>query len=103
VRRGEVWWHQRGDVKRRPVVILTRDTAIDRLNKLMAAPITTTVRGLASEVQVGPDDGLRHDSAVNLDNATLIDKRELRERIASLGPAKMHELCHALVAATGCD
>jgi mRNA interferase MazF len=103
MRRGDVWWHERTGVKRRPVVILTRDVAIDRLNKLIAAPITTTVRGIGSEVKVGPEDGLRHESAVNLDNTTLIDKNELRERIATLGPDRLRDLCHALDAATGCD
>jgi len=103
MRRGDVWWHEREGVKRRPVVILTRDTAIDRLNKLIAAPITTTVRGIGSEVEVGPEDGLRHESAVSLDNTALIDKTDLRERIARLGPDRMRDLCHALDAATGCE
>jgi mRNA-degrading endonuclease toxin of MazEF toxin-antitoxin module len=60
VRRGDVRWCVRPDRNPRPYVILTRPEAISDLDKLIAAPITSIVRGLASEVQVGPDDGLRH-------------------------------------------
>jgi mRNA interferase MazF len=50
VRRGEVWWHESPDSKRRPVLILTRDEAVDRVFNVIAVPATGTVRGLVTEV-----------------------------------------------------
>jgi mRNA-degrading endonuclease toxin of MazEF toxin-antitoxin module len=72
MRRGEVRWHEPPDDKRRPVLILTRAEAIGSLNKLVAAPATGTIRGLASEVAVGPEDGMLRESVISLDNTTLV-------------------------------
>jgi mRNA-degrading endonuclease toxin of MazEF toxin-antitoxin module len=83
-------------------VILTRDEAIAGVDKLVAAPTTRTVRNLVSEVQVGPDDGLRLESVISLDNTTLVRKSLLTDRITTLGPEKMAAVCRALNAATGC-
>ncbi len=102
MRRGEIWWHEPPDEKRRPVLILTRDEAIDRLNKLVAAPTTGTIHGIPSEVPVGPNDGMPHESAISLDNTTLVRKALLTERIAMLGPERMSEVCRAMAYATGC-
>lgn len=102
--RGEVWLHERPDRKARPVVVLTRDEAIGGLNKILVAPTTGTVRGLRTEVHVGPEDGLRQAGVLNLDNTFLAHKRYLTRRIAErVGPHKMHEVCTALDKATGCD
>lgn len=102
MKRGEVWVYERPNYPPRPYVILTRNEAIDGLGKLVAAPTTRTVRNLASEVQVGPDDGLRFESVVSLDNTTLVRKSLLTDRITTLGPEKMAAVCRALNAATGC-
>jgi mRNA interferase MazF len=102
MRRGEIWWHEPPDEKRRPVLILTRDEAIRRLNKLVAAPATGTIHGIPSEVQVGPEDGMPRESAISLDNTTLVRKALLTERIATLSPGKMDEVCRALAYATSC-
>ncbi len=101
MKRGEVWWHEPPDDKRRPVSILTRDEAIDSLNKLVAAPATGTIRGLASEVPVGPDDGMPVKSVISLDN-TLVRKALLTERITTLSSERMNEVCKALDYATSC-
>jgi len=103
VRRGDVWWVAIPDEQPRPYVILTRPEAIAGLEKIVAAPATRTIRGIATEVQVGPDDGMRVDSVINLDGVTVIPKEFLHDRIATLGPHKMHEVCAALDKATGCD
>lgn len=102
MRRAEVWWVEPPDEQPRPYVILTRHGAIRHLEKVIAAPVTRNARGIATEVQVGPDDGLRHESAVNLDNTALIHKAHLRNRITTLGPHKMHAICRALDLATSC-
>ncbi|HEY5344681.1 MAG TPA: type II toxin-antitoxin system PemK/MazF family toxin [Solirubrobacteraceae bacterium] len=95
MRRGEVWWHEPPDDKRRPVLILTRAEAIDSLNKLVVAPATGTVRGLPSEVPVGPDDGMPRDSVISLDNTTLVRKALLTKRITTLGSERMDKVCRA--------
>ncbi len=102
MKRGEIWWHEPPDSKRRPVLILTRDEAVGRLNKLVVAPATGTIRGIPSEVQIGGEDGMPRESAISLDNTTLIRKALLTQRITELGPEKMDEVCRALDTATGC-
>jgi mRNA interferase MazF len=102
MRRGDVWWHEPPDEKRRPYLLLTRDEAIDKLNKLVAAPATGTIRDIPSEVTVGPEDGMPHDSVISLDNITVLDKTLLIERITTLSPERMDEVCKALGYATSC-
>ena len=55
--RGEIWWCELPEVGRRPVVVLSRDTAIPRLRRTLVGPCTTTIRGLPSEVVLEPNDG----------------------------------------------
>lgn len=102
MKRGEVWWHEPPEEKVRPVVILTRNEAIDRLNKLVVAPATGRIRGIPSEVEVSRKEGMPHDSVINLDNTALARKSELTERITELGASKMVEVCRALAVATSC-
>ena len=102
--RGEIWnFRFESPDKRRPVVILTRSEALPLLRTATVAPVMSTIRGLPSEVIVGPDEGLRHVSAINLDNIQTVDQRHLRQYLGSLGDAKMREVCRALAIATGCD
>ena len=103
-RRGEIWHFQfEPPDKRRPVVILTRSEALPLLRTATVAPVMSTIRGLPSEVLVGPDEGLRHVSAINLDNVQTVDQRRLRRYVGSLGELKMREVCRALAIATGCE
>lgn len=67
--------------KVRPVVILTREVALGRLNNVTVAPITSTVREIATELPVGPDNGLDHDCAVSLDNIVTIRAGQLDRQI----------------------
>jgi mRNA interferase MazF len=102
MRRGEVWWHEPPDDKRRPVLVLTRDEAIGHLDKLIVAPATGTIRGIPTEVPVGRADGMPQESVISLDNTTLVWKAMLIENVTTLGPAKMADVCRALNAATSC-
>ena len=69
----------------------------------MVAPITSTIRGLPSEVIVGIDEGLKHDSAINLDHVQTIEQQRLLHGfVGSLSDAKMRRVCRALSLATGC-
>jgi mRNA interferase MazF len=89
--------------KRRPVLVLTRQDAIGLLRTAIVAPITSTIRGAPSEVVVGIDEGLKRDSAVNLDHVQTVDQSLLRRYLGSLSRGKMASVCHALAVATGCS
>lgn len=102
MRRGEVWWHEPPDAKRRPVLILTRDEAIDRVLDVIAVPATGVVRGLPTEVELGRADGMPIDCVLAVDNTFSAEKAFLTERITALGPDKLAELCRVLRAATNC-
>ena len=103
VRRGEVWRYRfKAPDKLRPVVVLSRPEVIDLLHTVMVAPITSTVRGAPSEVLVGINEGLRHESAVNLDHVQTIEQA-LVGYVGSLAPEKMRAVCRALAIAVGCD
>ena len=101
--RGEVWWCELTDVGRRPVVVLSRDTAIPRLRRAIVAPCTTTIRGLLSEVVLEPaDDPVPKRSAVNLDSVESVSIAVLVERLGRLADVRMVEVCRALEIAVDC-
>lgn len=98
VARNEVYWADLGPpAGRRPVCVLTRDAAAGVLQAVCCAPITRTVRGIASEVAVGPEEGLPDDGVISCDNLMTIPKGRFdREPVGVLGPAKRMELDRAL-------
>ena len=100
-RRGEIWLADLD--KRRPVIVLTRDPLGRLLHSVIVGPITSTVRGLSTEVPVGPKDGVRVASVVNLDNLQLLDRRLLRRKVGQLSAARMSEICTSVSIAIGCD
>jgi mRNA interferase MazF len=103
VARGEIWSYRfKGPDKRRPVLVLSRPEVIPLLNTVMVAPITSTRRGAPSEVNVGVDEGLKHECAVNLDHVQTVEQNRLIGFIGTLSPAKMQQVCRALAIATGC-
>ena len=89
--------------KRRPVVVLTRDSAVGYLANVTVAPVTSTIRGVPSEVLLGEEDGMKARCAVNLHNVLTVSQARLGRRVARLGPARMHEICSAVGFALGCD
>ena len=89
--------------KVRPVLVLTRAVALGNLTWVSVAPITSTIRGIAVEVPVGPRNGLGHDSVVNLDNVVTIRKSDLGGRIGCLLSGQEPELTAALHAAYDLD
>lgn len=102
-RRGEIWQYRFGPPdKRRPVVVLTRQDVLSLLHTAMVAPITSTIRGIPSEVVVGLEEGLKNDSAVNLDHVQTVEQRLLHRYVGTLSDAKMRAVCRALAVATAC-
>lgn len=102
VARGEVWWHEHPDERRRPYLVLTRDAAIPLLNQVLAVPATRTRRGIPTEVDLDESDGMPQPCVLTLDNLRLVRPVYLTQRLAVLGPERMHRVCQALHAATGC-
>jgi mRNA interferase MazF len=103
---------ERGDVrffrfappdKQRPVLVLTRTSAIDYLARVTVAPITSTRRGVPSEVALGPEDGMKQPCAVNLHNVVTVPKGGVGRRLTQLGPQRLKEVCAALAFALACD
>ena len=103
ISRGEIWMYAfRAPDKRRPILVLTRQEVIGLLRTVMVAPITSTIYGAPSEVLVGVAEGLKHDSAVNLDHVQTVEQDRLTRRLGSLSPGRMREVGRALAVATGC-
>jgi mRNA interferase MazF len=104
VNRGEIWnFRFSSPDKQRPVLVLSRQEVIGLLHTVMVAPVTSAIRGLASEVVVGVDEGLKRSSAVNLDHVQTVEQSRLVRFVGHLPQAKMREVCRALAVATGCD
>jgi mRNA interferase MazF len=88
--------------KQRPVLILTRDSAVGHLSTVTVAPISSTVRGVPSEVMLDVDDGMKGHCAVNLHNAVTVSQERLGKRVTSLSATRMREVCVALRFSLGC-
>jgi len=100
--RGEVRRYGFGRTdKKRPVVILSRQSALEFLGEVTIAPVTSTVRDIPSEVFLSAHDGMPRDCAVNLDHIQTVAKGKIGPVIAVLGAAKMDELRDAILFALG--
>jgi len=100
-RQGEIWWAEAED-KRRPVLVVTRSDAIPVLTWLVVAPVTRTVRGIPTEVALGPDHGLPVECAATFDNLQPIRRSYLSQRLGRLGVEDTVEICRALSALADC-
>ncbi|MEK6301911.1 MAG: type II toxin-antitoxin system PemK/MazF family toxin [Acidobacteriota bacterium] len=102
---GDVYWYTfRAPDKRRPVLILTRSSATAFLTGITVVPITTTIRGIPSEVVLTEaEDGMFADCAVNTDNIQTIQKVNLDAFITHLTQARMREVRAAIEFALGFD
>lgn len=100
-RRGEIWLADLD--KTRPVVVLTRDPLGQLLHSVVVAPVTSRIRGLSTEVPLGPDEGLRQQSVANLDNVELLSRERLDVRIGRASAGTMRAICGALSIALGCS
>jgi mRNA interferase MazF len=104
MKRGEIRWYEfQPPDKRRPVLILTRDSVLPHLNDVTIAPITSTIRGIASEVKLSTADGMPQDCAVNFHHLQTVSKRKIGRLITALSPEKMRQVGPALCFALGVD
>ncbi len=102
MKRGEVRWYRFASPdKRRPVVILTRDSTLEYLGEVTVAPVTSTIRDIPSEVVLTARDGLSRDCAANLDHVQTVAKSRIGPIITTLSTEKLSEIRAALLFALG--
>ena len=95
--RGEVRWYRfAAPDKRRPVVILTRDSVIASLGEVTVAPVTTHIRDIPSEVVLSPGDGMPRECAVNCDHVQTLPQGRLGATITRLSEEKLSAVSAAL-------
>ena len=100
--RGEVRWYKfQNPDKKRPIVILTRSSALDFLGEITVAPVTSTIRDIPSEVLLGREDGMPRECAVNLDHIQTVSKGRVGSLITTLQTSKMYEIRSSLLFALG--
>jgi mRNA interferase MazF len=104
MKRGEVRWYEFSPLdKRRPVLILTRDSIVPYLNELTIAPITSTIRGIPSELVLGVEDGMPQECAINFDHIQTVTKARLGRLITALSAEKLRQIGPAVCFALGLD
>jgi mRNA interferase MazF len=100
--RGDVWFADVQGDKRRPVLILTREPLTRHLHSVICAPITSKIRNLSTEVAIGTEAGLVHDSVANFDNMFLLPRSRLLRRLGRVEDATLPLVCAAATRAIGC-
>ena len=97
MKRGEVRWYRFAKPdKKRPVLILTRDSVLAYLGEVTVAPITTTIRDIPSEVALSREDGLPRPCAINCDHLQTVSKARIGARITALPPARLDQVAQAV-------
>lgn len=99
---GELWLMETPNQKRRPVLIVSRTEVIDAMNNVVVAPVTSTIRRIATCIPVGPDEGIDHDSVATFDNLSAVPKSVLTRRLGALGGNARFQICQALAALADC-
>ncbi len=104
MKHGDVFYYEfQSPDKRRLVVILTRTSAISFLHSVTIAPITSTIRGIPTEVMLSPTEGFANDSVISLDNIQTVPKAKLKTYLTHLSPAKLQAVHRAISFALGFD
>ena len=97
MKRGEVRWYKfKHPDKKRPVLILTRDSILEYLGEVTIAPIMTTIRDIPSEVPLSKHDGVPRDCAVNFDHIQTVSKGKIGSLITALSPKKQKQVAEAI-------
>jgi mRNA interferase MazF len=89
--------------KKRPVLVLTRESAISVLNSVTVAPITSTIRSIPTELLLTEQDGVPHTCAANFDSLQTVPKSNIGDRITRLTSRRMKEAAAAASFALGFD
>lgn len=102
LQRGQVWWGEIEEAGRRPFLVMSRDAAIPVLNSVLAAPVTRTIRGIPTELPLGPEDGMPADCVASFDNLRVVPRANLVDHICTLRPGRLSLACAALRTAADC-
>ena len=98
MKRGEIRWYKfKAPDKKRPVLILTRDSILEYLGEVTVAPITSTIRDIPSEVFLSKNDGMPKDCVINFDHIQTVSKVKIGSLIATLSPGKMKQVREAIL------
>jgi mRNA interferase MazF len=98
MRRGEIRWYKfKAPDKKRPVLILTRNSIIKYLGEVTVAPVTSTIRNIPSEVFLSENDGMPKDCAINFDHIQTVSKSKIGSLIMTLMPEKLKQVRDALI------
>jgi len=89
--------------KERPVVVLTRSSALRYLTYVTIAPITSTIRDIPSEVVLDETDGMKRKCAINVDHIITVPRSRLGKRVASVSAARLRDVAHAIAFALELD
>lgn len=97
MKHGEIRWYKFvSPDKKRPVLILTRDSVIEYLNEITIAPITSTIRNIPSEVLLTKNDAMAKDCAINFDHIQTVSKNKIGSLITILSKEKLEEIQKAI-------
>jgi len=97
MKRGEIRWYKfQSPDKKRPVLILTRDSVLEYLGEVTIAPITSTIRDIPSEVYLSSQDGMPRDCAINCDHIQTVAKGRIGSLITTLSSDKLKEVSNAI-------
>jgi mRNA interferase MazF len=97
MKRGETRWYKfLPPDKKRPILILTRNSVLEYLGEVSVAPLTTAVRNIPSEVFLSKADGVFQDCAVNCDHLQTVSKKQIGPLITSLPPSKLIDVGRAI-------
>jgi len=97
MKRGEIRWYKfKAPDKRRPVLILTRDSILEYLGEATVAPVTSTVRDIPSEIFLSKQDGMTRDCAINFDHIQTVSKAKIGSLITRLSKEKLEQVREAI-------
>jgi mRNA interferase MazF len=99
---GQIWWADIPDEKVRPVLVLTRSNVAPLLRQVLVAPITSTSRGLATEVSLDEQNGVVTGSVASVDNARQLSVSDLLRQVGEIDIVRWPEVCTAMAAVLGC-
>ncbi len=98
MKRGEIRQYKfKAPDKKRPVLILTRDSILEYLGEVTVAPITSTIRDIPSEVFLSENDGMPEDCVINFDHIQTVSKAKIGSLITTLSPGKIEQVREAIL------
>ncbi|MFO8009554.1 MAG: type II toxin-antitoxin system PemK/MazF family toxin [Dehalococcoidia bacterium] len=98
MKRGEIRWYKfKPPDKKRPVLVLTRDSILEYLGEVTVAPVTSTIRDIPSEVYLSKRDGMPHDCAINLDHIQTVSRNKVGSLITTLSTTKLQQVRDAIL------